>query len=660
MICFFTTYILMAIIRESTNNDLSFLEELEKSCFPAFQQSTRRSIRYSLTSPFQKVMIAEIQEGKDRIPVGSLTLHLHAKSHRIFSIAVLPAFQGQGIGQQLLEFSITLARSRKASRISLEARKSDHQLIKFYKKAGFTQTEELPNYYKKGENGQRMVLQLDENSDKQSISNIIIVRNPKYWNLQIEGVRVVSSKKYITGPEFQSLKNVRIFNLSNSYQYQKMGYYVSLLASARDHRVIPNVTTLRDFTSQSLIRSLSGYIDEDIQKTLKQVEGNKVSIYVYFGKSVNPKFRQLAQKLYHLFEAPMLQIDFVKNEKWLIQRVTPLSLKKVNPDHLEKVQEFACDYFSKKRFSRPRFKNYKYDLAILVNPKEKYPPSCPVALQNFKKAAEKEGFYTEFITKDDLSQLSEYDALFIRETTNVNDHTYHFSRTAYAEGLVVIDDPWSILRCSNKIFQNERLKQNKIKTPATVVLSKSTYRKLQTAHLTFPLVLKQPDSAFSLGVEKVNSPEELDASLKKLFQLSDLVIVQEFMPSEFDWRIGVLDQAPLFACKYFMAKNHWQIYDWKSKQKKNWGNVETVPLSEVPIAVVKTAVKAASLIGDGLYGVDLKLVNQEVYVIEINDNPNIDSGIEDNVLKDELYGKIMRSLINRIEINRNIAQFVTV
>src|SRR5690606_3008620 len=104
-----------------------------------------------------------------------------------------------------------------------------------------------------------------------------------------------------------------------------------------DHRIIPNVTTLRDFSSQSLVRSLSGYIDDDIQKTFKSLDTNKISIYVYFSKSVNPKYRQIAQKLYHLFEAPLLQIDFVKNEKWLIQKVTPLSLKKVNPDHLEKV-----------------------------------------------------------------------------------------------------------------------------------------------------------------------------------------------------------------------------------------------------------------------------------------------------------------------------------
>jgi glutathione synthase/RimK-type ligase-like ATP-grasp enzyme len=192
-----------------------------------------------------------------------------------------------------------------------------------------------------------------------------------------------------------------------------------------------------------------------------------------------------------------------------------------------------------------------------------------------------------------------------------------------------------------------------------VVLSKINHKKGQNINLTYPLVLKQPDSAFSMGVEKVNNADELEMALQRLFGISDLIIAQEFMPSEFDWRIGVLDQMPLFACKYYMANNHWQVYNWKSESKFKEGNSDTLAIDDVPEAVVKTAVKAASLIGDGLYGIDLKMVNGEVYVIEINDNPNIDADIEDLVLKDVLYEKIARSLFNRIEVNRNIAQFVT-
>jgi N-acetylglutamate synthase-like GNAT family acetyltransferase len=360
------------IIRDSTINDLIFLDYLEKKCFPEFQRSSRRAIRQSILSPFQKVFIAENRQKKDEIPLGSVTLYPYQNTLRIFSVAVLPEFQNSGIGKHLLEHSINFARAKNSNRISLEVRQTDHKSIKFYKNAGFTVTRELPNYYAEGEHGLRMVLILDKTV--QNISNIIIVRNPKNWNLQIEGVKVVSSHSYITDPAYQTLKNVRIFNLSNSYQYQKMGYYVSLLASAREHRVIPNVITIRDFSSQSLIRSLSGYIDDDIQKTLKTVEGSKLNLYVYFSKSVNPKYRQLAQKLYYLFEAPLLQVDFVKTDKWLIRKVTPLSLNKVVPEHLDKVRGFAHDYFFKKRFSRLRFKYYKYDLAILINPEEKNPP----------------------------------------------------------------------------------------------------------------------------------------------------------------------------------------------------------------------------------------------------------------------------------------------
>ena len=642
--------------RKATPVDLPFLERLETTCFPKYQQSSTKSIRYSISSPTQEVVIVDIEKE----PVASATIYLHAKSVRIFSIAVLPEFQGKKIGTEIMNYILETAGQLKVERIILEAQVDDNKLISFYKKSGYKTAGTLPDYYAKGRHGIRMIRTLNNVTEKQSISNVIIVRDPKDWDLGIEGVKVVSSRSYITEPEFQTIKNVRIFNLSNSYQYQKFGYYVSLLASARDHRVIPNATTMRDFTSITLIRSISDYIDDTIQKSLKNVNESKLSLKIYFGQSVNPHFKRLAQRLYYFFEAPLLSVDFSKAEKWVIQRVAPLSLKKVNPEDMDKVKEFARIYFSRKRFNKPRFTNYKYDLAILVDPTEVNPPSCPIALQNFKKAAEKAGFYTEFITKHDFSQLPEYDALFIRETTDVNNHTYHFSRAAYAEGLVVIDDPWSILRCSNKIYLHERMRQSKIKTPATEVLARTTYNPGKPLSLQFPVVLKQPDSAFSLGVTKVENQEQMNLSLQKLFKVSDLIIAQEFIPSEYDWRIGVLDNAPLFACKYYMAQDHWQIYNWSSKEKENWGKWETLAVSEVPENIIKVAVKAASLMGDGLYGVDLKMVNGEVYLIEVNDNPNIDAGIEDNILKEELYNRIVRSIFNRIEINRNIAQFVSV
>jgi glutathione synthase/RimK-type ligase-like ATP-grasp enzyme len=74
-----------------------------------------------------------------------------------------------------------------------------------------------------------------------------------------------------------------------------------------------------------------------------------------------------------------------------------------------------------------------------------------------------------------------------------------------------------------------------------------------------------------------------------------------------------------------------------------------VPVDEVPKAGLDLALKAANLIGDGLYGVDVKQAGSRWLVIEVNDNPNIETGVEDMVLKDDLYRRVMASFLHRLE-----------
>ena len=146
----------------------------------------------------------------------------------------------------------------------------------------------------------------------------------------------------------------------------------------------------------------------------------------------------------------------------------------------------------------------------------------------------------------------------------------------------------------------------------------------------------------------MDSQKELQKSLNQFFKTSDLILVQPFIPTEFDWRIGVLDHKPLFACRYYMAKGHWQIYNWQPSASQVVGDYDTIPLHEVPEGVMKMALKATRLIGDGLYGVDIKSHGDQHYVIEVNDNPNIDFGIEDKIHGDELYQTIMSVFLQRI------------
>jgi glutathione synthase/RimK-type ligase-like ATP-grasp enzyme len=96
-----------------------------------------------------------------------------------------------------------------------------------------------------------------------------------------------------------------------------------------------------------------------------------------------------------------------------------------------------------------------------------------------------------------------------------------------------------------------------------------------------------------------------------------------------------------------MAKDHWQIYNWSSTQETE-GEFDTIPLEQVPESVIKTALKTTRLIGDSLYGVDIKTQDDKHYVIEVNDNPNIDFNVEDQILGEALYQNIMSVFLQRI------------
>lgn len=645
-------------VKHATPDDLYFLVFLEHTCFPDVQRSSRRMLRLSLVSTFQEVFIISVQNGKTNTPAGAMVLHYHKHTLRLYSIAVLPQYRSLQLGKKLMAHCIEQAGLKNLGKISLEAMEQNKPLISWYEQFGFKTSGLLKDYYAKGIDAVKMGLFLPEPVSKPSKENIIVVENPDKFGFVPDNVKVISAKTYITVKTYQILKNARVFNLCASYRYQSTGYYVSLLASARDHRAVPSVTTIGDYKNVSVIKSISTEIDTLIQKAFYSNPVNKASLDIYFGQTSDKKMKQLASKLYMLFETPLLRIQFTKHEHWSIEKIRPITLAKLSEHERACLDAFMEKFFSKKRFHIPRLKNYKYDLAILINPDEKHPPSNRKALEKFKSSAGRAGFYTEFISRDDINRLSEFDALFIRETTNVNDYTYRFSRMAYAEGLVVLDDPWSILRCSNKIYLHERMVLNRIPMPASAVLSKSTFKSSDAQTLHFPLVLKQPDGSFSKGVSKVNTPAELTESLKMLFKNSELIIAQQFLPSEFDWRIGVLDGKALFACKYYMARGHWQIYNWKGAKDDMEGLADTLPINEVPANILKVAIKGAALMGDGLYGVDLKEVNGNVFLIEINDNPNIDSGVEDRILGHELYDRVMQSLLNRIEMTRNMTRFI--
>lgn len=488
------------------------------------------------------------------------------------------------------------------------------------------------------------------------MSIVIVVNDPKEWPLHTPGVEVVDARSYLTDPDYGRRRGLKVFNLCRSYRYQSTGYYVTLLASARGHRPLPSISTIQDMRSQTIVRFVSEDLDKLIQQSLARVQSDKFVLSIYFGRNLAKRYERLAVHLFNLFQAPLLRAHFTRNGRWQLRRIGAIPVGEIPLAHRSFLIDVANDYFAGRRPGVPRRRRFKYDLAILTGDADPNPPSDPRAIAKFLRAAESVGLRPELIGRDDYARLGEFDALFLRETTRVNHHTYRFARRATAEGLVVIDDPESIVRCTNKVYLAELLNRHGVPTPKTVVAHRDSAELIE-ASLGFPCVLKVPDSSFSKGVVKASSRAELLDALATLLQESDLVVAQEFLATDYDWRIGVLDRTPVYACKYHMARNHWQIYKNDSNGRSVGGRCETVPIELAPRRIVRTALKAANLVGDGLYGVDLKEAGGGAFLIEVNDNPSIDAGVEDAVLKDELYRRIMASFVRRIDRRKSEAAF---
>ncbi|MBC7792495.1 MAG: RimK family protein [Clostridia bacterium] len=480
-------------------------------------------------------------------------------------------------------------------------------------------------------------------------TTLIVVDNPKDFVLDVPNVQVVSARTYLSDSALAARRRLKVFNLCKSYRYQSVGYYVSLLAEARGHRPLPSVSTIQDMKMQTLIRFTSDELDDLIQKTLELVPTSKVEVHIYFGRNVYSLYEKLALQLFNLFQAPFLRADFVKRDgNWELQAIGPIATSDIPQREVPHVIGFSREYFAGKRRTSTKEKVPRYDLAILYDAKDKMSPSDEKAIKRIVRAAEAVDIGVELITKDDYARIGEFDALLIRETTAVNHHTYRFARRAAAEGLVVIDDPVSILRCTNKVYLAELLQRHNIPVPKTLVVHDDNVDQVEKI-LGLPCVLKQPDSAFSQGVMRADTQEQLESALEDFLERSELVIAQEYIPTEFDWRVGVLDKKPLFICKYFMARRHWQIVKNNSGSGPDFGRVQCVPAEEAPPELIRVAIGAANLIGDGLYGVDVKQLGDKFLVIEVNDNPNIDAGYEDSILKDTLYTRLIDVFVRRLE-----------
>jgi glutathione synthase/RimK-type ligase-like ATP-grasp enzyme len=268
------------------------------------------------------------------------------------------------------------------------------------------------------------------------------------------------------------------------------------------------------------------------------------------------------------------------------------------------------------------------------------------ALIRLRDSAEEMGHTVYFIFPTEIAKIAKMDGLFIRSRTDPLNISFVAAKMAELQGIPVIDDPRSIQVCSDKVNMYLHLMKAGVRIPDTVFVRKGeltekaagdVFRRLGT-----PLILKEPSTSFSLRVEKVESVPGFLKTGKRFIKLSDWIVAQRFIESNFDWRVGVLGGEPLYACQYMIPGETFKIQATVNGHIV-YCAVKSHPLERVPRHILDAGVAAARAIGDGFYGVDIKDRDGTPYVIEVNDNPSLEAGEDEH--SPLLYRKIIGHLL---------------
>jgi glutathione synthase/RimK-type ligase-like ATP-grasp enzyme len=485
------------------------------------------------------------------------------------------------------------------------------------------------------------------------MNTVIVIDKKQDWPFELPHATVLTAPRYLAESENAPDTDIQVLNLCRTVRYQGRGYYVSLVAQARGHLPLPSVRTVEDLKAKAYVEALETQLEALVRETLRHDESDRFELDVYFGRDPAERHQALAEQLFASVRAPLLRALFGRaGGRWRLESVQAISLADVPAQHRASLLEATKAFIAGTSPAPKRSAAGKPRIAILWDPDEPHQPSNPEALQRLVAAAPRVGLEAELITLDAIERLPEFDALFNRASPEVDGISYEFVRRAEALGMPVVDDPDSILKCTNKVYMHELMSRQRIAQPLTLIVHRGNLDQVVQT-LGLPCVLKLPDSGFGLDVVKIESEDRLRQEAERFFKVSELIVAQEWMPTGFDWRVGVYDGRPLFVCKYFMAPGHWKVNQVAEGQRLIEGESTTMSVGEAPAEVVDMAVRAANMVGRGLYGVDLKQVEDRCYLIEVNCNPNIDAGVEDEVLGDVLYREVLGVFARRIAERRN-------
>lgn len=180
--------------------------------------------------------------------------------------------------------------------------------------------------------------------------------------------------------------------------------------------------------------------------------------------------------------------------------------------------------------------------------------------------------------------------------------------------------------CMNKEYTKNILKEAGIPLIKSVLVRKDEDYKDKIKELKYPFMLKPVSEGSSIGMYKVNNPQEMEECFKKALECGQDVMVEEYLQGK-SVTVGVLENGDdKFATEIleFRTKTEW--YDYEAKYTA--GMTEFILPAELSEEMTKKVKQVAidsfnACDCRGVSRVDFLVTEDVPYVLEINTSPGM-------------------------------------
>src|SRR6202166_3858484 len=176
---------------------------------------------------------------------------------------------------------------------------------------------------------------------------VIFVDQPKDLPNAETPHKVITTSEYLARPRLFDVGRPKLVNLARSYAYQSKGYYASLLAEARGHRVVPSVETMLELREAKLYEHALPDLEDELNRCARrdafapeaartlgprradfQPEG-AIKLLVCFGLARDPRFESFGRLLFDWFRCPALEVSVEPGEWLSIERIRPRNITRL-------------------------------------------------------------------------------------------------------------------------------------------------------------------------------------------------------------------------------------------------------------------------------------------------------------------------------------------